>query len=68
MTEIQYIFSVLRVKNVVGTIILDLIFMISLDLSLLHKANKENDKARECVSEAIRIMEQSEAEGYFNLA
>jgi tetratricopeptide (TPR) repeat protein len=33
-----------------------------LGLGLLHKAKKRNDRARECISEAIRIFEQCEAE------
>jgi class 3 adenylate cyclase len=32
------------------------------DLGLLHKAKKRNDKAKQCISEAIKIFEQCEAE------
>ncbi len=33
-----------------------------LDLGLLHRAKKRTDQARECISEAIQIFEQFEAE------
>ncbi|MFC1880444.1 adenylate/guanylate cyclase domain-containing protein [Thermodesulfobacteriota bacterium] len=33
-----------------------------LDLGLLHKAKKRTDKAKQCISEAIKIFEQCEAE------
>jgi tetratricopeptide (TPR) repeat protein len=39
-----------------------------LDLGLLHKAKKRTDKARECLSEAIQIFEQCEAEMYLQQA
>jgi len=39
-----------------------------LDLGLLHKAKKRTDKARECLSEAIQIFEQCEAEVYLKQA
>ena len=39
-----------------------------LDLSLLHKAKKRKDSARECVSEAIKIFEECGAEIYLKQA
>jgi len=39
-----------------------------LDLGLLHKAKKRTDKARKCLSEAIQIFEQCEAEVYLKQA
>jgi len=39
-----------------------------LDLGLLHKIKRRNEKARECISEAIKIFEQCEAEVYFKQA
>ena len=39
-----------------------------LDLGRLHKAKKRFDPARECISEAIKIFEEYEAEGYSNQA
>jgi tetratricopeptide (TPR) repeat protein len=36
----------------------------NLDLSLLHKAKKRTDKAKQCISEAIKIFEQCEADVY----
>jgi tetratricopeptide (TPR) repeat protein len=44
------------------------IAMVSLDLGILHKANKRPDKARRCISEAIKILEECEAEGYLKQA
>ncbi|UCG66961.1 MAG: tetratricopeptide repeat protein, partial [Deltaproteobacteria bacterium] len=35
-----------------------------LDLCLLHKAKRRQDQARECISEAIQIFEECEAEVY----
>jgi class 3 adenylate cyclase/tetratricopeptide (TPR) repeat protein len=39
-----------------------------LDLGLLHKAKGRTDQARECISEAIRLFEQCEAEVYLKQA
>ena len=39
-----------------------------LDLGLLHKAKGRIDQARECISEAIRVFEQCEAEVYLKQA
>ncbi len=39
-----------------------------LDLGLLHKAKGRTDHARECISEAIQILEQCEAETYLRQA
>jgi len=39
-----------------------------LDLGLLHKARKRTDQARECLSEAINIFQEIEAETYLNQA
>ena len=39
-----------------------------LDLGLLHKAKKRNDKANECLSQAIQHFEQCEAEAYLKQA
>ena len=39
-----------------------------LDLGLLHKAKKRIDKARGCISEAIRFFEETEAEGFLKQA
>jgi tetratricopeptide (TPR) repeat protein len=39
-----------------------------LDLGLLHKAKKRTDQARECISKAIEIFEQCEAEVYLQQA
>jgi hypothetical protein len=37
-------------------------------LGLLHKAKKRTDKARQCISEAIKIFEQCEAEIFVHQA
>ena len=42
--------------------------MAYLDLGLLHKAKKRNDQARKCISEAIELFEQCEAEVYLQQA
>ena len=34
------------------------------NLGLLHKAKKRVDKAKECLSEATKIFEETEAEGF----
>ena len=39
-----------------------------LDLGLLHKGKRRNDQARKCISEAIQIFEQCEAEIYLKQA
>ena len=39
-----------------------------LDLGLLHKAKKRIDQARQCISEAIKIFEQCEAEIFLKQA
>jgi len=39
-----------------------------LDLGLLHKAKKRTDQARECISEAIKIFEEIEAEVFLKQA
>jgi len=39
-----------------------------LGLGLVHKAKKRKDKARECISEAIQLFEQCEAEPYLKQA
>jgi hypothetical protein len=39
-----------------------------LDLGLLHKARKRPDKAKQCISEAIKIFEQCEAEIFLHQA
>ncbi len=39
-----------------------------LDLGLLHRAKKRNDKAQECISEAIKIFEECKAEGFLKQA
>lgn len=39
-----------------------------LDLGLLHKAKKRSEQARECISEAIQIFEECEAEVYLEQA
>jgi len=38
------------------------------DLGLLHKAKKRTDKAKECISKAIELFEQCEAEVYLKQA
>ena len=38
------------------------------DLCLLHRAKRRKDQARECISEAIQIFEECEAEVYLALA
>ena len=38
------------------------------NLGLLHKAKKRTDKARQCISEAIKIFEQCEAEIFVHQA
>jgi len=38
--------------------------MAYLDLSLLHKAKGEKDRAKECISTAIQLFEECEAETY----
>ena len=40
----------------------------SLDLGLLHTVKGRTDEARECLSEAIRLFKQCEAEGYLKRA
>jgi len=44
------------------------IAMVSLDLGILHKANKRTDEARKCIAEAIKILETCEAERYLKQA
>ena len=39
-----------------------------LDLGLLHKAKKRTYKAKQCISEAIKIFEQCEAEIFLKQA
>jgi class 3 adenylate cyclase/tetratricopeptide (TPR) repeat protein len=39
-----------------------------LDLGLLHKAKKRKEKARECLSEAVRLFEESEADAFLEQA
>ena len=39
-----------------------------LDLGLLYKAKKRNDKAQECISEAIKIFDECKAEGFLKQA
>jgi class 3 adenylate cyclase/tetratricopeptide (TPR) repeat protein len=39
-----------------------------LDLGLLHKAKKRSDQAKECISKAIKIFEECEAEVYLKQA
>ena len=39
-----------------------------MDLGLLHKAKKRNDQAKECISKAINLFEQCEAEVYLQRA
>jgi class 3 adenylate cyclase/tetratricopeptide (TPR) repeat protein len=39
-----------------------------LNLGLLHKAKKRVDKAKECISEAIKIFEETDAEGFLKQA
>lgn len=39
-----------------------------LDLGLLHKARKRPDKAKQCISEAIKIFEQCEVEIFLHQA
>ena len=39
-----------------------------LDLAILHKARKRRSKARECLSEAITLFEQCEAEAFLQQA
>ena len=39
-----------------------------LDLGLLHKAKKRKDKARECLMEAARLFEESEADAFLEQA
>ena len=39
-----------------------------MDLGLLHKEKKRSDQARECISEAIKIFEECEAEVYLQQA
>jgi tetratricopeptide (TPR) repeat protein len=38
------------------------------DLGLLHKAKKRNNQAKECISKAIEIFEQCEAEVFLQQA
>jgi hypothetical protein len=38
------------------------------NLGLLHTAKKRTDKARQCISEAIKIFEQCEAEIFVHQA
>jgi len=39
-----------------------------LDLGLLHKKKKRTEQARKCISEAIQLFEQCEAEGFLKQA
>jgi len=39
-----------------------------LDLGLLHKAKKRKDQAKECISEAVQLFEQCEADVYLKQA
>lgn len=40
----------------------------NLDLGLLHKAKKRKDQAKKCISEAVQLFEQCEAEVYLKQA
>ena len=39
-----------------------------MDLGLLHKTKKQNDRAKDCISKAIELFEQCEAEIYLKQA
>ena len=39
-----------------------------LDLGILHKSKKRTEEAKDCISEAVRIFEQCEAEIYLKRA
>jgi len=39
-----------------------------LNLGLLHKAKKRVDKAKECITETIKIFEETEADGFLTQA
>ncbi len=39
-----------------------------LDLGLLHKAKKRKDQANKCISEAVNLFEQCEADVYLKQA
>jgi tetratricopeptide (TPR) repeat protein len=39
-----------------------------LDLGLLHRAKKRKEKARECLTEAVRLLGESEADAYLQQA
>ena len=41
---------------------------IYLNLGALHKARKREDKAKECITEAINIFKETESEGFLNQA
>jgi class 3 adenylate cyclase/tetratricopeptide (TPR) repeat protein len=51
--EVIRVAGEMRAKPILGGVYLD--------LGLLHKAKKRTDKAKECISEAIKIFEQCEA-------
>jgi hypothetical protein len=42
--------------------------MAYLDLGLLHRTKGRTGQARKCISEAIQIFEQTEAEGFLKQA
>jgi hypothetical protein len=42
--------------------------MAYLDLGLLHRMKGKTEQAKKCLSEAVQIFEQSEAEGFLKQA
>jgi hypothetical protein len=42
--------------------------MASLDLGLLNRTKGKTEQARKCISEAIQIFEQTEADGFLKQA
>ncbi len=50
----------MRAKTILGGVYLD--------LGLLHKAKKRTDKAKQCISDAIKIFEECGAEVYLEQA
>jgi tetratricopeptide (TPR) repeat protein len=56
----------IKIAKEVGTIIY--LARAYLDLGLLHKAKKRNDQAKECISKAVELFEQCEAEVFLEQA
>jgi tetratricopeptide (TPR) repeat protein len=62
----KHFFRAIEIATEIGAN--SIIAQTNLDLSLLYKAKKNNDQAKRCISEAIRLFEQAEASVYLKQA